>query len=437
MMKSVLSVLLALAFCLAAIEIKSWVGYQGKFAKPMSVAGELAIRKVGETASFRFQALGDDKQPLRQGKLMVTLSLDGGKQIFRKDFDLSKVENGTVEVEGKLDAPGFLQGHAALAGQRDAKGRAYAATAGVAYEPEKIRAGKPAPADFDAFWKRELEAAKALPLDARKVPLPKFSKPEYDCFAVSFAAPGGRVYGFLTIPKASGKVPAVVTVPGAGPGYVSPFPPLGGNKVAVLVMNVHSYDPLTPGKTVKALYDEYRKAHGYYPQQDSSDRVKYFFHRPVLGICRAIDWLAEQPEIDGTRIGMHGSSQGGMFTLIQTGLNPRIKCAVANVPAGCDHHAALQGRRAGWPQLVSEKVPGSEVTAGYYDAAHFAARIRVPFRMVVGWADRTCAPGTDWAAFNAIASQDKQLVGIVGMGHYTPQQYKDLYTKWLVEQLLK
>jgi cephalosporin-C deacetylase-like acetyl esterase len=77
------------------------------------------------------------------------------------------------------------------------------------------------------------------------------------------------------------------------------------------------------------------------------------------------------------------------------------------------------------------------VTAGYYDAAHFAARIRVPFRMVVGWADRTCAPGTDWAAFNAIASQDKQLVGIVGMGHYTPQQYKDLYTKWLVEQLLK
>ena len=84
MMKMFLSVLLASALGLAAIEVKGWVGYQGKFAEPMSEAGELAIRKVGETASFRFQILGDDKQPLREGKLMVSLSLDGGKQIFRK-----------------------------------------------------------------------------------------------------------------------------------------------------------------------------------------------------------------------------------------------------------------------------------------------------------------------------------------------------------------
>ena len=436
MMKMFLSVLLASALSLAAIEVKGWVGYQGKFAEPMSEAGELAIRKVGETASFRFQILGDDKQPLREGKLMVSLSLDGGKQIFRKDFDLAKVENGTVEIEGKLDAPGFLQGHAALAGQRDAKGRAFAATAGVAYEPEKIRPGKPAPADFDAFWKEAFAKAAKIPLDAQKRHLPKFSTPEYDCYEVSFAAPRGRVYGFLTLPKAKGKVPAVVTVPGAGPGFVKPFPPLGGNKVAVLVMNVHSYDPLDAGKPVRQHYAELQQG-GTYSQQGAADRETYFFYRPVIGICRAIDWLAEQPEIDGDRIGMQGSSQGGMFTLIQTGLNPRIKCAVANVPAGCDHFGALQGRRAGWPQLVKDTVKGSEVTAGYYDAAYFAARIRVPFRMIVGWADRTCAPATDWAAFNAIPSKDKKLIGIVGMGHAQPPQYRDCVSQWLVSQLLK
>lgn len=49
----------------------------------------------------------------------------------------------------------------------------------------------------------------------------------------------------------------------------------------------------------------------------------------VYGIIRAIDYFSALPEIDENRIGMAGLSYGGMYTLVTSALDTRIKVAVS------------------------------------------------------------------------------------------------------------
>jgi hypothetical protein len=47
---------------------------------------------------------------------------------------------------------------------------------------------------------------------------------------------------------------------------------------------------------------------------------------------RAIDWLAQRPEVDADRIGVWGSSFSGGIVLVLGACEPRIQAVVANVP---------------------------------------------------------------------------------------------------------
>lgn len=97
------------------------------------------------------------------------------------------------------------------------------------------------------------------------------------------------------------------------------------------------------------------------------------------------------------------------------------KCdVVENVPVS-QLPAAGSARPAGWPDLIGgqpkEGRAAAERFAPYFDAAHFAARIEVPVRVVAGLADKTC----DWravhAGYHAIPSKDKSLWSVPGMPH--------------------
>ncbi len=374
------------------------------------------LYSIGETAVFTIRPMDAEGQPLTQGQLKVVLSRDGGKTLEQRSFDLSKTP--VPEISASLDTPGFLR--ITLPGYRDSKNKTDCAGAG--FEPEKIVPGASPPADFDAFWEQQIASAENIPLDPRVEPLAEFSTEKFTCYAVSFAAPGGRVFGFLTVPTAAQPVPAIVYVPPAGPGNNVPVLNQFDNKLAVLLMNVHDYDPRSPEKTLSELYAQTNSS-GWYPRRNSDDPKAYFYHRAILGINRAVNYLAQRPDIDSKRIGTFGISQGGAFALILAGLNSHIRAAVANVPAMCDHYAFRQNRHPGWPRLVDSQQPASEKWAGYYDVVNFCRRVRVPVRVIAGFADSTCPPSTVYAAFNVISTDDKQIIGEVGMGHTSRKSY--------------
>lgn len=370
--------------------------------------------KIGETAVFTLKAIGSD---VPDAVISANLSLDGGKVLDSKRFSL---KDGAV-FSGTLDQPGFLKVtvSAKVGSKRIIQAK------GAAFEPEKITAGAEVPADFLTWWQQELAEAKANAAPVEEKELPQFSVAgKFKCYLLSVAVDGGKVYGFLTVPESPEPLPAVVMIAAAGSDMSKPVMNQFGNRWAVLFLNVHDVDPLSPQAA------QFRKSiHNTYNRQNSGDREKYFFHRVICGMNIMIDHLAARKEINGRQIGAFGTSQGGGLSLILTALNPNIKAAAVDVPALCDLNAATQNRGPGWPKMVSSAVPGSSECAKYYDAANFCAFINVPVWVVVGFEDTTCPPGSVYAAFNRIKFPGKVIVPEVNKGHRGSSSFGDCVGK--------
>ena len=397
---------------------------------------EDAMYKCGEQAVFTVTVMNGE-QLHREGKASIRLSNDGLATFMTREVDLA--DENPFTVEDTMVAPGVLSLDVNVAAQPKALHKVF----GAAFEPFLITPGAPAPEDFMQFWtgeKRKLERDDTEEHRAQSIvklmPLPRLSNDKVEGFKVSFWNGTGTIYGFLTVPRAPGKFPALVSVPGAGPGAT------GASMLedfVCLVMNVHKYDPDMPDKSLGESYKELNEG-GMYMYKDIPDREKTYFHHGVLGIDRAVTWLASHEKVERECIGYYGSSQGGAFGLILGGLNPSICAVVCNVPAMCDQLGHRQGRLAGWPQFCRqmEYSPEIESMAQYYDAVNFAERIpsRVPVRIIVGLADRTCSPSSVFAAYNRIKSIDKKIICEVGMGHKTPPSY-NTEVEWLKQYLKK
>lgn len=149
---------------------------------------------------------------------------------------------------------------------------------------------------------------------------PDYSAPAnapYSAVAVSIPTPTGyRLAGTLTIPRgARGRVPAVVTITGSGSqdrdesilavkGY-RPFrdiaDALGRRGIAVLRMDDRGFGESEGGP-------------GTPTSRDFADDIR-----------TALTFLRARPEIDGTRLGLIGHSEGGLIAPMVAATDPGIK----------------------------------------------------------------------------------------------------------------
>lgn len=372
----------------------------------ISITTDRADARYNAGEEVTFTVTPDTSCP--NAKLNAILSLDGGKVLSSTQIDSDK----GATITGKLDTPGVLQ----LRVRGVVGGKRVNVISGAAFDPEKITPGEPAPADFDEFWKNEIAKAAKIQLDPQVTKLDKYCTDAYNCYEISTAAPGGRVYGYLTIPVKPNAVPLLVSIDASGSGRNSPVIKQFGNRKAVLWLNVHSYSPSLPHAERNKAFKSINTPVPYY-MSGNVDREKYYFHRTLLGFNRMLDYVITRPEIDSGKVGLFGVSQGGGLGLMLTALNPNIKGVCVSIPALCDHHAFKQGRYPGWPRLVNRKNLATSICAGYYDAANFCKNIKVPVWVIAGLADTTCPPSSICAAFNAIPGAEKFLILEPGMGH--------------------
>jgi cephalosporin-C deacetylase-like acetyl esterase len=398
-----------------------------------------AVYACGEPTAFTIRVLGADKMPVKEGVLRVTLTNFGTQQVAQAAFNLAS--NNPATCSGTLRHPGFLKCTATVKLDKEYRG-----LYGAAYEPEKITAGSSRPADFDAFWDAAVKKLDAeVPLDPRVERMEPQSNEKHECFKVSFATfDGQRVYGFLSVPKGkgAGPFPVEVNVPGAGPGVAGPGAGMADNGFIALVMNVHGYEPGPDAETQKKKYEEQDKRltaqYGVprYCQSGAASRETYFYYRVILGINRAVNWLAARPDADKTRFTYGGSSQGGGFGFYLCGLNTNFTKGAIHVPALTDLQGYTQGRDSGWPKLIEnvkiEDKAAAAKTAPYFDGAHFAARITCPVRVSVGFIDETCPPAAVYSGYNALRVKDKAIGHGLGMPHrVSPQFYEQFDQQWL------
>lgn len=382
------------------------------------------LYRCGETATFTVTAVGTNGLPVTSGAVTASLDNFGPKSVCRQSVDLARTN--PFRISGSLAEPGFLRLN--LAG-KDCKNRVF----GVAYEPTRIEKGSPSPEDFDAFWaEARKKLAREVPLDAQVVRVPERCTQDVTFFRISFATFGRRVYGYMSVPTDASLAPYPVDFQVAAAGFGGWTNNMNAKKNTICVFfSVYPFEPHWNWDKIglKARYDalnaETQRTYGtgYATSGISASREAYFFYPVLLGIDRAVDWVAARPDVDRTRFRYQGTSQGGGFGFYLTGLNHTFTRAAFYVPAITDTMGYLKGRQSGWPRIVesngasAEAKAAAERNAPYFDGANFAARIRCPVRVAVGFADTTCAPCAVYAAYNAIPVRDKGIVHGIGMGH--------------------
>jgi cephalosporin-C deacetylase len=407
---------------------------QGKAKKPKTIVQVTPVEKSGlykpgKKATFTIKVTHDGNL-LKEGTVKVKLTADMRGKIKTESFDLSKKNPFTIS--GTMNRPGFIYCRAILK-------KGVWGDAGAGFNPTAIKISTKLPADFDKFWNDGRKRLSKIPLDVKLLKLPKYCNAKQDSYKISFANINNtRIYGFLSIPKnRKGPFPAIFLVPGAGPGYFNPGLRSWAAKGALaLCMNVHKYDPPNSRDGIRKIYKELNTPK-VYMHHGSPDREKIYFRRAILGIDRALNYLASRPDFDKKHLAVYGSSQGGAFTLIMTGLNPKkVTAAAANVPALCNHMAFLDKRQPGWPKYFYS-VKGrkqQDALLPYFDAANFARKITCPTIVSVGFADTTCAPNSVYAAYNLIKAP-KRMFNEPTMRHSQSRRYSKFLSKWLSGQL--
>jgi cephalosporin-C deacetylase len=365
--------------------------------------------KVGETATFKVASEVD-------GMATYRLSEDGFKTIKE---DKLKLEKGkTIEINGTLDKPGFLQLRLTV-GSDHVLGAA-------AFEPNKIEPTTKMPADFDAFWDAQKKELAKVPLDAKVEHSPKHSDDQVTCYKVTLAGIDGRhVHGWIAVPKGKGPFPAILWVPAAGVYGIEPDK--GFARMGALAMNLIIHD-----LPVDETTDFYQKqADG--PLKDyrnigMADRRQSYFRQAILACIRAADYIASRPDFNGKDLAVAGSSQGGGLAIMTAGADPRVTLLTSNVPALCDHAGIAHGRISGWPYWLN-RVKGDQAakvleTSAYVDAVNFARKYRGKSLLGVGFLDTACPPTSAYAAFNVLP-EPKTIIASPRMGHSVDPKFTE------------
>ena len=381
-----------------------------------------AVYSCSEEAIVTVEACETNGVKAGGGEVIVTIDNYGPKRVKRLKHDLR--DGNPFTFSAKLDEPGFMRIHL------DSEGQKPIWEGAVAFEPEKIRKGSSTPADFDEFWaEAQAKLRREVPIDVNVKKADERCTKDFDYYWISFATFGRRVYGFMSVPtdKSRGPFPLQVGISAAGYGSWTTHMPGSADFINVF-FTVYPFEPHWESERNQKKYEDFDRAMrekyrvDHYQQAGIGiSREEYFYYPLILGIDRAVDWLAARPNVDRSRVVYTGSSQGGGLGIWLCALNSNFtKCSVT-VPALTDILGEQCGRKTGWPLLVENQPKEQQAVAAknaeYFDGATFASRIRCPFRVCAGFVDRSCSPSAVWAGYNEVTVLDKRLQNGIGMGH--------------------
>lgn len=260
------------------------------------------------------------------------------------------------------------------------------------------------PDDFDAFWADLMAQAAALPLDPELTPVLLRSNDQVETFEIHYTSLDGlRIAGWYCRPRESAlepPYPALIVVPGyvSEPTLPKQWARAGYAAVGVaprgkLRSNSH-FNPGYPGLLIENIID--RNTYGY----------RGFY----IDAARAVDFVLSRPEIDHSRIGVQGGSQGGALTLVTAALrNDAITCGAAGAPyltgykdAASLTHSYPYEEMNEYLRMYPEREPQMRATLEYYDCLNFAPMITCPMLISIGLGDDVCPPETAYDLLKAL-----------------------------------
>ena len=280
----------------------------------------------------------------------------------------------------------------------------------------------PRPADFDAYWAEALRELDATEPKAELVPSKAITPRHSEAFDLWFTGVGSaRVYAKYVRPKkSSGKNPAVLQFhgyTGNSGDFATRLAWSGeGFSVAALACRGQGGRSQDSGPVLGTPY----RGHIIRGLNDPDPR-KLAYRQMFLDTAQLARVVMSLPEVDATRVGAMGGSQGGALTLACAALEPRIKRAAPVFPFLCDYQRvwemdlakdAYEELRTFFRQFDPRHERETELFTrlGYIDCQHLAPRIKGEVLMYIGLMDTICPPSSQFAAYNKITAKKSHVI---------------------------
>ncbi len=278
------------------------------------------------------------------------------------------------------------------------------------------------PDDFHAFWDDVISDVNNINLDPAVEKDELRSTDEIDVYQVFYnSLDNVRVSGWYAVPKGAvdengttGKLPAIIALPGyqSDPPIPKDWAEKGYACISVnprgKVRSRSQFDPGYPGLLTYGIVD----------------RNTYSYRGFYVDAWRAVDFLLGRDEVDGSRIGAVGGSQGGGLAVTISAMRKEIMAASVSAPYLCGFMDAIELTHTYPYQEINDYIrtypdreADVETTLAYFDSISFADSIECPIIVNVGLQDNVCPPETGYALFDSIASKDKTFYEYDGHGH--------------------
>jgi cephalosporin-C deacetylase len=321
------------------------------------------------------------------------------------------------------------------------------------YKPQLTR--RP---DFEAFWQMAVEeifpsgqVSHALKLEDYNYPLP-----DVKVYKASIEAADGTILkGWYLCPSEAGnerKVPGLVRFHGysSNKGKICELLLWALQGYAVLSMDVRGQCGDTPDGRIYTS-----GAFSGWMTLGLNSPMEYYYRQVYLDSVHMAEALARQPEVDETRIGLFGNSQGGALAVVSAALinqfAPKIpgitaKVAVVNagIPFLSDMQRAYREHGDGpWAEFdwyfrmydpFHKREDEIFECLSYFDVMNFAPWVRCPALVSVGLKDTACPPPTIFALFNHLAGE-KKIIPYPDYGHESIDNHVDEQILFFTEKI--
>jgi cephalosporin-C deacetylase len=272
------------------------------------------------------------------------------------------------------------------------------------------------PTDFEAFWQGVQQQAEAIPLAAEVVPDLLRTSADVEVFQVFYdSLDRVRIAAWYCRPtRRAERTPAILFLPGY---QMDPPIPKEWARQGYIALSVAPRGKL---RSTRQFNPGYPNLLTY----NLVDRHTYAYRGFYVDTWRGIDFLLSRPEVDPTRLGVTGTSQGGGLTICTAAMRPEIRAAAAGAPYLCGFMDAIELTHTypyeeinDYLRQYPDRRAAVEETLAYFDGLNFADQITCPIIVNIGLQDNVCPPETGYALFNKIAATDKRLYTYDGHGH--------------------
>ena len=264
--------------------------------------------------------------------------------------------------------------------------------------------------DFDAFWARTVNEAKAVPLAATRTPY-SYPSPHIEACEITYHGfDETPIHGWFLVPSFLGRgpFPCLIHYHGFTGDRGRPEDFLQWLMLGLCVVSIDCRDQ---GGQTGSLLGTHSGATQSVVCRGVLNPDEYYYRAVYMDCVKAIDFAQSQPEVDGARILIEGGSQGGALGMAVAALDSRPMLALVDVPSNSNIEKRIEGYHGSfsavadylkqWP-LQTEQV---FATLSYFDTMNLSDRIRCRVLASVGLKDNTCPAKLYFASYNRITSQ--------------------------------